>query len=225
MDTELPVKTGISTNRNVSARAVQLKAAGIDFVFRYYSQTTHQLEKRLTRAEAEALCAAGLEVGVVYEDAPTVIAYFSGSRGHQDGVNAFNAGLALHQPAGSAIYFAVDYDATLADLSGSILDYFKGIDKGIGDAAAGMSAYVIGVYGSGASCDFIKTRCPFVRYAWLAESKGWLGSKTYASWDVNQTVAVAPLCSLAASDYESNDALDDFGGFVLPFFAAIPTAT
>jgi hypothetical protein len=26
-------------------------------------------------------------------------------------------------------------------------------------------------------------------------------------------------------DYESNDALDDFGGFVLAFLAAVPTTT
>jgi hypothetical protein len=55
----------------------------------------------------------------------------------------------------------------------SWITYFKGVGKGVRDAAGGMSADIIGVYGSGASCDFVKTQCLFVRYSWLAESKGW----------------------------------------------------
>ena len=217
------MKRGISTNRNVATQAACLKQQGVDFVFRYYSLTTHQPEKRLTQAEAEALAAAGLEIGVVYEDAPTSLSYFSGGRGHRDGVNACKAALSLHQPPGSAIYFTVDYDAALADISGSILDYFRGVDQGMKDAGGGNSAYIAGVYGSGAACDFMKAQCPFVKYSWLAESKGWLGSRTYAAWDVNQATAASDLCGFPADGYEENQAQDDFGGFVLGYTPVLPT--
>jgi hypothetical protein len=217
------MKRGISTNRNTTNQASDLKQSGIDFVFRYFSQTTHQPEKRLTKAEAEALSAVAIQIGAIYEDGPTSLSYFSKTRGHQDGVNAYNAALNLHQPVGSAIYFAVDYDATLADISGSLFDYFNGVNQGMKDAGTGQSNYTIGVYGSGAVCDFMKTQCPFVKYSWLAESSGWLGSRTYGAWDVKQASAAAELCGFSADEYEENQAQDDFGGYVLAYVPPLVT--
>lgn len=211
------MKRGISTNRNVTTNISCLKELRLDFVFRYYSMTTTQPQKRLTRKEAEAISGAGLQIGVVYQDNPTSAAYFSHSRGHQDGVNACHSARNLLQPAGSCIYFAVDYDASPANIAGPILDYFNGVNQGVQDACGGINRYAIGVYGSGAVCDFIKTHCVFVAYSWLAEAGGWLGSKTYASWDAAQTVASAALCGLAADDYEENEAHDNFGGFSLGY--------
>ena len=68
-----------------------------------------------------------MEIGVVYEDGPTSLGYFSASRGHLDGVNAHFYARELHQPPASAIYFAADYDASLSDISGAIFDYFGGV--------------------------------------------------------------------------------------------------
>ena len=206
---------GISTNRRVTSQVACLKSAGIDFIFRYYSSTTKQSEKRLTLKEAQAISAAGMTIGVVYEDKPDNPAYFSGLRGHQDGAAACNAALKLNQPPASAIYFAVDYDATLADIGGPILEYFKGVDLGIRDACGGVARYATGVYGSGATCDFIKTHCPFVKYTWLAESTGWLGSRTYTSWNVSQAIATASLCQFSSDGYEDNRANGEFGGFAV----------
>ena len=214
---EKVMRRGISTNLNVTAQVACLQSLGIDFVFRYYSTTTTQRQKRLTRSEAEALTAAGLQIGVVYEDKPDSVAYFSQSRGHQDGVNACHTARSLLQPAGSCIYFAVDYDASPAHIVGPILDYFNGVNQGMKDAGSGINNYAVGVYGSGAVCDFIKAHCLFVTFSWLAESSGWLGSRTYASWDVSQAIATSPLCGFSASQYEENAARDNFGGFVLDY--------
>jgi len=104
-------------------------------------------EKRLTRTEAEALCAAGLQLGAVYEDGRTDVSYFTEARGRQDMASAIRFATDLGQPPGSAIYFTVDYDAPSVDTSGPVLAYFKAI----GDSP---SPYTIGVYGSGAVCDF-----------------------------------------------------------------------
>jgi hypothetical protein len=212
------MRRGISTNRNLAAEAGCLRQAGIDFAFRYYSLTTHQPEKRLTRAEAEALCAAGIQLGAVYEDGPTAASYFTEARGRQDLANAIRFAGDLGQPEGSAIYFTVDYDAPAVDTSGPVLEYFQAI----GDSP---TPYAIGVYGSGAVCDFIKQQCPFVRYSWLAESRGWRGSKTYTGWAVQQSTSTTALCSLVTQGYEDNQAPGDFGGFVIAqaATASIPT--
>jgi hypothetical protein len=212
------MRSGISTNRNLTSQAACLRTAGIDFAFRYYSQTTHQPEKRITRAEAEALSAAGLHLGAVYEDGPTEVSYFTEARGRQDMANAIRFATDLGQPSGSAIYFTVDYDASAADTSGAVLAYFNAI----GDSP---SPYSIGVYGSGAVCDFIKQQCPFVKYSWLAESHGWRGSKTYTGWAVQQATSSVALCSLVAGGYEDNQAHDDFGAFVIEQAAAATLAT
>lgn len=91
------MRRGISTNLNVTSQTACLKALGIDFVFRYHSTTTAQPQKRLTGNEAEVISAAGLQIGVVYEDDTTSASYFSQSRGHQDGVNAYLAHSTLRQ--------------------------------------------------------------------------------------------------------------------------------
>ena len=216
------MRRGISTNQFVTNQTGCLKSLGIDFVFRYYSTTTTQRQKRLTRSEAEAISAAGIQIGVVYEDNPTSPAYFSQSRGHQDGVNAYHTARNLLQPAASCIYFAVDYDAAPAEIAGRILDYFNGVNQGMKDAGGGVNNYAIGVYGSGAVCDFIKTHCAPVTFSWLAESQKWLRSKTYTGWNVDQALATSPLCGFTAGQYEENAAKGNFGGFVLSY--ALPAA-
>lgn len=210
------MKNGISTNLDVTSSAACLKQAGLDFVFRYYSTTTTQPQKRLTQSEANAMIAAGLTLGIVYEDAPNEVTYFSSDRGHQDAMNAFNTAIAMGQPSGSAIYFTVDYDAPPEDISGPILDYFNGVNQGMLDASAGGAInFTVGVYGSGAVCDFIKGQSRLAKYSWLTESTGWRGTKTYAAWDVNQAVPTADICGFTADPqtYDENQAQDDFGGF------------
>jgi Domain of unknown function (DUF1906) len=210
------LKNGISTDRDVTASAVCLQQAGISFVFRYYSTITTLPQKRLTASEANAILAAGLMLGVVYEDGPTSASYFSNARGVQDATNAFNTAAGFGQPSGSAIYFTVDYDAPPQDISGPILDYFNGVNQGLQAASAGGAVtYAIGVYGSGEVCAYIKGQAGIAKYSWLSESTGWSGSTTYAMWDVNQAIPTADLCGLTANPqaYDENQALDDFGGF------------
>lgn len=210
------MKNGISTNQDVTTAAACLKQAGIDFVFRYYSTTTMQPHKRLTPSEANAILGTGLMLGIVYEDAPTSVGYFSNARGQRDANNAFNTAVSMGQPSGSAIYFTVDYDAPATDISGPIFDYFQGIQQAMQNASAGGGiSFAIGVYGSGDVCDFIKGQSGIAQYSWLSESTGWSGSGTYADWSVNQAVPTADVCGFTANPqtYDENRALDDFGGF------------
>jgi hypothetical protein len=210
---------GISTNRRTTDNVACLRHAGIDFIARYYSTTTQQPEKRLTLLEAQAISAAGMTIVVVYEDGPTHVGYFSTSRGHQDAVNAYNTAAQMLQPSGSGVYFAVDYDATPSDIAQPISDYFRGVRQGFIDAAQGApSIYSIGVYGSGACCDWIKDHLQIAKYSWLAESTGWHGSRDYTDWNIKQSIATMPLCGFTGGiggSYEDNVGQNGFGDFKL----------
>jgi hypothetical protein len=208
---------GISTNRRTTEHVACLHSAGIQFVARYYSTTTHQPEKVLTRSEAQAISAAGMTIVTVYEDLPTKVDYFSTSRGQRDGVNAYHTAVDLGQPRGSGIYFAGDYDASQSDIANAISDYFRGVRQGFADAAQGVTPlYSIGVYGSGACCDWIKAHLRIANYSWLAESTGWLGSRTYTDWNIKQSIAATGLCGFTAGiggSFEDNIGQNEIGGF------------
>jgi hypothetical protein len=204
---------GISSNRYCTSDAACLRQAGYDFVIRYYSRTTHQPEKVILIDEAKALSAAGLQLAVVYEDNADHAGYFNGAEGKKDGYYAYYYAQKLHQPGGSAIYFAVDYDADAGEISGRIQDYFQGVYQGFKDFSGGSPVYDVGVYGSGAVCNWLKTHLPFVKYGWLAESTGWLGSGSYNEWDVKQFVTNAKLCGLPPKGWEKCEAKDNFGQF------------
>lgn len=202
------------------ADAACLASNGITFVFRYYSATTTHPAKRLTLAEAQALVTAGIQIGVVYEDGPTSVSYFTNGRGTQDGGRAWQYAQQIGQPVGSAIYFAVDYDAKPADLA-AIASYFQGVQFGLDTASGGVSSYSIGVYGSGLVCQTIKQDQNLAKYSWMAESPKWQGTDTYAGWDVMQARATSPLCSFAGptpdedAEYEECQSAGDFGGFTV----------
>jgi len=168
--------TGLSTDRNCTSQAQCLKQSALDFMARYYSRGSNR--KNLTFAEAQALSAAGLSIVAVYENRANKPGYFSFAVGHNDGVDAYHcATQTIHQPGNSAIYFAVDYDATPEAIAGSIKDYMYGVAKGFNDASNGNPIFSIGVYGSGCVCNWFLTNTSFVKYAWLAESTGWLDRK------------------------------------------------
>jgi hypothetical protein len=207
---------GISTNRNISNISPCLKTNGIGFVCRYFSSTTRQPQKRLTIAEAKAILAAGMQIVTVYEDGPTQFAYFSRTRGENDGQHAHGFASSIGQPAGSAIFFAVDYDALKLETEGVIKEYFEGVHAGLAAAGGGAAQYDVGVYGSGRVCAHIKETKRLARYSWLAESHGWAGHSNYQAPDIRQEIATSSLCGLGAGvggGYEDNFASGNFGAF------------
>lgn len=120
----------IDTSRRTTASIACLKAAGVTTVIRYYARETHLPEKRLTREEAAALVTAGLNVGVVFQSAGNSAACFSAEIGAADAAHAHrNAMAKIGQPAGSAIYFAVDYDAGPVDVRERIIPHFRAVGR------------------------------------------------------------------------------------------------
>jgi hypothetical protein len=97
-----------------------------------------------------------------------------------DGAAAFlMAKEVIGQPYGSAIYFAVDYDPTQADIDGVISNYFTGVRAALYVGAEGQPSYRVGVYGSGLCCASLIER-EIASLSWLSQSTGFAGSRQYA---------------------------------------------
>ncbi|MFK3738901.1 DUF1906 domain-containing protein [Massilia sp. TN1-12] len=171
------VLKGLDTTMELTRHARALARQGYDFVLRYYS---HNAAKNLSLGEARALAEAGLRIGVVWETAGTRASFFNRSQGLADGAAAFlMAREVIGQPYGSAIYFAVDYDPTQADIDGAISNYFTGVRAALYVAAEGQPSYRVGVYGSGLCCGTLVER-GMASLSWLSQSTGYAGSRQYA---------------------------------------------
>ncbi|WP_027085391.1 DUF1906 domain-containing protein [Cohnella panacarvi] len=133
------MKKGIDCAQPLTASvAKSLVAAGQTFAARYLVPITYKW-KRLTRAEAEAITAAGMKIISVFETTANRPA--GGAKyGTEDGKAALAEAREIRQPAGSAIYFAVDYDAHPRD--------YDAIEAYLHAAASQLSGYKVGVYGS-----------------------------------------------------------------------------
>ena len=169
------MKQGFDANRDLTAFALGLKDAGYTFVGRYYN--INNQSKNLTLAEAKILSALGLSIIAVWENGyPTKASYFSHAAGVHDGTSAYFYALkTIGQPAGKPIYFAVDYDASQADLLNNIVPYFIGIADGFNAISGNNPQYPVGVYGSGLVCNSLLTQ-HLASYTWLAQPADWQGS-------------------------------------------------
>lgn len=183
------LRKGLDTTMELTRHARALKAQGYDFVLRYYSNNA---SKNLSLGEARALSQAGLEIGVVWETSGTYPGFFTRGQGLADGAAAFRMAYeAIGQPFGSAIYFAVDYDPTQADLDGAISNYFTGVRAALYVGAQGQSSYRIGVYGSGLCCATLIER-EIAGLSWLSQSTGFAGSKQYAEQQRYNLIQLLP---------------------------------
>src|SRR5437764_5782064 len=95
-----------------------------------------------------------------------------------------------------------------SDVCSSDLPYFRGIAAGLRAAAGGAPEYRVGVYGSGAVCDYLK-RARLAEYAWLSNSTAWSGYASFADWNIRQGKQ-SPSLSFS---HDSNEARGEYGGF------------
>jgi len=203
---------GLSTNRRCEASAGCLFDAGRRFVVRYHSRTTTQPEKRLHPREAALLARSGLDVVCVYQDRARNVEDFGAPRGEQDAISALTYAGQVGQPAGSAVYFAVDSDLSSQQIQSAVVPYFESVGRVFSQAGGGTRYLAIGVYGSGLTCRLIG-RLPFVNFTWLAESAGWRESATFGGWRIKQHVNSGhALCGLG-NDFEDCESKPAFGQF------------
>ncbi|HET7715414.1 MAG TPA: DUF1906 domain-containing protein [Bauldia sp.] len=219
----------VDTNRRTTPHLACLRNRGVTAIIRYYARMTRQPEKRLTRAEAEAIVAAGLHIGVVFQSAGDSAACFGRRTGLKDGVHSRSyAASVIGQPEGSAIYFAVDYNADGTDLKERIVPYFEAVGEAFARSPR-RPDYRIGVYGNGIVCATLLDK-GLAELAWLSQSTGHHGHEAFKKsnrWTLFQHPA-AMLCTIGIDEDELRPGAADFGGFdrllAPPGLAAIGTA-
>ncbi|MDF2715225.1 MAG: hypothetical protein K0R28_2150 [Paenibacillus sp.] len=146
-----------------AATAAAFKSDGYEFVCRYLVPSGW---KRLTAEEADLISASGMQIVSVFE---TTADRALGGRqaGLQDGAIAMQVAGQVGQPEGSAIYFAVDFDATASQMQ-TVIEYIRA-------AGEASPAFPTGVYGSYAVIEAAKAAGACSRfwqtYSWSYGSK------------------------------------------------------
>jgi hypothetical protein len=97
------------------------------------------------------------------------------------------------QPAGTAIYFGIDFDLE-TERSEQVIQYFTIISNALRD-----QGYLVGVYGSGAALALLKAERhkagryvdqPLVNFTWLNAARGHSGAADFynrGEWDLFQS--------------------------------------
>lgn len=202
----------IDADQDVTAYLTSLKQAGCSVVGRYYSKHAWKVMGAL---EAKSISSAGLKIFAVYEDSDDPSTF-----GSQAGTEHANRALdyatsKIHQPNGSAIYFAADFDVSPHQAQTSIKDYFVAV--GAAFAQRG-SPYRVGVYSNGIACAYLLDS-GLASLAWLSQSTGYQGHATfYASkrWALAQNMKPVGIPHLDGDVDELSATHPDFGGFQLP---------
>ena len=209
-----PPKIGLARGIDlpIDARDVsnELKGSRLDFVARYYRDPASRWPT-LSAEEARMVSSAGMSLVAVWEFHSHKPDYFSYASGYSDALSAHRQAKAIGQPSGSGIYFAVDFNAQEPDVRGPVDQYFRGVHAGLTAAAGKGREYRVGVYGSGAVCDYLK-RARLAEYAWLSNSTAWSGYDSFTDWNIRQS-GRSPLLSF---DQDSNEARGEYGSFQVP---------
>jgi hypothetical protein len=201
------LKHGFDANRDCSGLIDKIAAANVDFVARYYS---HNSAKNLSASEAKAMSGAGIDIVAVWESAGDHAGFFTRAQGVDDATSAHNMAMKVGQPPGTPIYFAVDFDASVAEVNSGVIPYFQGVVAGLTTIGHGTQVYTAGVYGSGFVCSKL-FGLGLVTHTWRSMSSGWMGSKTYNDWNILQHLEADPFGFGFSVD--PDDAKDGYGGF------------
>jgi Domain of unknown function (DUF1906)/Bacterial SH3 domain len=189
-------------------------------VIRYYnfSNSLSFPEKCLQLAEAQALGSQGLQIGVVFQQRQNQVADFTELKGEAAGRRAYRyAHDSIGQPSGSAIYFAVDFDASPDQIENNIAPYFEGVKRAFDEESGAAPEYRVGAYGSGLVCSTLTSK-GLIDLVWLAMSRGFSGTReALAAGELHlaQSAASATLCGIGVDFNDPNPARADFGTFTL----------
>lgn len=202
----------LDTNRNTYGHYDALKAAGVKTVIRYIAAGLTAEEKVIKPGEAKAIADAGLRLGLVYEiggkpSGPSV--------GARDGQFALAYAPTVGAPAGAIIWYTVDYDAGLADLSGIVLAF-----QAFRSALQGK--YRVGAYASGWVCAQLKAR-GLIDARWLTDSMGFRGSRDAKAAGDYELIQALP-ANIAGLDTDPDTAHVDVNGNVADIGDFVPFA-
>lgn len=189
--------TGLAVDYSGKApTAAQLRAAGVTAILRYVAPPPNP--KNLTRAEAQAALAAGIDVATVWESTGNR-ALAGRAAGAADGARAKAMSEACGAPAGAAIYYAVDFDANAAQLA-AIGQYQAGF-------AQGIAPHPVGVYGGLATVKAMLVAGAARAWQTAAWSRGQRASEACLYQRAQQVLIGGTTCDV-------NEVLGPFGGWL-----------
>lgn len=210
----------IDTPFNTESSVPCLLSQGVKTVIRYYnfSNSRNFPNKRMELAEAQTLGANGIQIAVTFQQRQNQIADFSESQGVAAGRRAYRfAKDSIGQPAGSGIYFSVDFDASSSEIKKSIGPYFQGVKRAFAEESGGTPDYRTGAYGSGLTCSTL-TQQELIELTWLAMSTGFRGTREAiraGEFHLNQLFPEKTLCGLGVDFNDANPSRPDFGAFTI----------
>lgn len=155
-DTSMGKYKGVDTVQTITKdNAVALADCGVSFVGRYLVPSKYS--KALTDAEASTILSSGLGIALIFEiDAAR--ARKGETQGKLDGESVKALAYEMDVPNGTAIYFAVDYDAPTSD--------YPAIESYLYAAKKSVYPYRCGVYGKADLINSVKADCYMQCVAW-----------------------------------------------------------
>lgn len=137
----------IITNSNISV----LTNNNYKYIGRYLSgQTASGASKALSTDELKILFSNGIRLFPIHQRSATSVSYFTEANAKEDADLAVEYANLLYLQFGAIIYFAVDFDATDAQITNYLLPYFRALYESFMNK--GMGKYRIGVYGTRNVC-------------------------------------------------------------------------
>jgi hypothetical protein len=206
----------VDTPVDVTPHLAALRSAGVGSVIRYLTTSTSSA-KLVRPAEARAIAAAGMQLGLVFEVYGGVDNFRHGDITAASG--AAHADFAVRYaptvgaPPGCGIYFAIDTDASPDELERFVVPYFRAVHQAI------AGPYRVGVYCSGLVAERLR-QLQLVDLVWITCSSGFRGSRDYVAagkQDLWQSKCDTTLAGIDVDLDVANRA--DWGQFV-PFATA-----
>ena len=164
-----PAILGFDAAQDCTRILGRAKAAGVRWIGRYYSFNPR---KNLSAPEASAIQTAGLDIVSIWEAAGDRATTFTYQNGRREALAALEQARQVGQPPGSAIYFAVDFDASISQIDAGIIPYFRAANEVV------PADYVVDGYGSGLVLSRLDAE-GLISHGWLAGAMGWQGSRAY----------------------------------------------
>ncbi|HTB01498.1 MAG TPA: glycoside hydrolase domain-containing protein [Bradyrhizobium sp.] len=212
---------------SVASTANAIKAAGIKSVIRYYSVSGAHPTKILSKDELAALDNAGLSVAVVFENGGQADLFYDPQKKIDDISAALSCADTIHQPTGTPIYFAADFDIAYRRKKNADGNYYKvGGDWAL-ETSADIRAeneqaiyeyfqyayeqltpknYKVGVYGCGRTADLVggaaEGRAKVAEFFWLSASVSYsdtAGVYNSGKWHLFQNMTEVPSHLIPAS--------------------------
>ncbi|WP_242441117.1 glycoside hydrolase domain-containing protein [Streptomyces sp. CB02923] len=181
--------------------AKKLYGEGFRYLGRYIYQPDPDFQKEIKPGELDNIFAADLRVFPIFQDNNRRLVDFTWSKGFANGQLAHDRAVHYGFNRGTIIYFAVDYDATDADMS-HVIDYFRGVAAGLGSRG---KRYVHGVYGSRNVCAQV-TKETYARFSFVSGMSwgfsGNLGFPMPANWSFTQIKELSKLPNPDGGTYD-----------------------